>query len=196
MSFKKKKIRSDRIIKTHDTAHKVAKGTLTFLRTHFILILIIAVSFFGIGAAAAKITTVFRNFDAPSIKNILLSIVSSPLEEDELGHTNFLLLGIGGEEHDGGELTDSIIVASLSDDNDLVPMLSIPRDLYITDDESGYGDRINRYYELTKYNYELEDYEEEEAQTMALEETAAKIGEMLGIEIHYYALLISTVLSK
>lgn len=134
---------------------------------------------------AAKVVNLTESL---SIKNIALSIVSSSLEEDEEGHTNFLLLGMGGEDHDGAELTDTIIVASIDNENNLVPMLSIPRDFYIEDETIGNW-RVNRYYELTKLNYENIGHEEEEAQTLALEDTTAKISEILDIEIHYYALV-------
>ncbi|KKT19938.1 MAG: Cell envelope-related transcriptional attenuator [Candidatus Peregrinibacteria bacterium GW2011_GWA2_43_8] len=97
-------------------------------------------------------------------------------------------MGIGGGEHDGAELTDSIIIASLDLENNLIPMLSIPRDLYI-EYEEGYGDRINRYYELSKLEYEEAGYQEAEAQKLALEDTSIKIGGIIGIDIQYYALI-------
>lgn len=42
---------------------------------------------------------------------------------------NILLLGIGGEQHPGGQLTDTIIVASLRPSDGAAALLSIPRDL-------------------------------------------------------------------
>ena len=38
---------------------------------------------------------------------------SSPLRGEERGRINVLLLGIGGKGHDGSELTDTMIAASL-----------------------------------------------------------------------------------
>ncbi|MGA2911031.1 MAG: LCP family protein [Candidatus Levyibacteriota bacterium] len=46
---------------------------------------------------------------------------------------NILLLGIGGGSHDGPNLTDTIILASLDQKNDKVTLVSIPRDLWFPD---------------------------------------------------------------
>ncbi len=43
---------------------------------------------------------------------------------------NILLLGIGGGTHDGPDLTDTIIFASLNPANNKVTLVSIPRDLW------------------------------------------------------------------
>jgi LCP family protein required for cell wall assembly len=46
---------------------------------------------------------------------------------------NILLLGIGDLGHDGTNLTDTIILASLDPKNDKVTLVSIPRDLWFPD---------------------------------------------------------------
>src|SRR5581483_3450969 len=46
---------------------------------------------------------------------------------------SILLLGIGGGNHDGPNLTDTIIYASLDPDKNKVSLVSIPRDLWIQD---------------------------------------------------------------
>jgi len=46
---------------------------------------------------------------------------------------NILLLGIGGGNHDGTYLTDTIIFASLDQENNKVTLVSIPRDLWVPD---------------------------------------------------------------
>jgi LCP family protein required for cell wall assembly len=46
---------------------------------------------------------------------------------------NILLLGTGGGNHDGPNLTDTIILASLDPKNDKVTLVSIPRDLWFPD---------------------------------------------------------------
>jgi LCP family protein required for cell wall assembly len=47
------------------------------------------------------------------------------------GRINILLLGIGGPGHDGPNLSDTMIVASIDPRTKDVAMLSIPRDLYV-----------------------------------------------------------------
>ena len=48
-------------------------------------------------------------------------------------NVNILLLGIGGGVHDGPNLTDTIIFASLNSTADKVTLVTIPRDLWIPD---------------------------------------------------------------
>ncbi len=52
---------------------------------------------------------------------------------------NVLLLGVGGEGHDGPQLSDTIILASFRPSDNAVALLSIPRDLAVT--IPGYGVR-------------------------------------------------------
>lgn len=63
-------------------------------------------------------------------EDIILNLASTDLEKTG-GRTNLLLLGIGGVEHDGGELTDTIMIASLNHSRKSIEMISIPRDLMI-----------------------------------------------------------------
>lgn len=46
---------------------------------------------------------------------------------------NLLLLGIGGETHEGTNLTDTIILASIDSKNNKVTLISIPRDFWFPD---------------------------------------------------------------
>ncbi|MCL5438668.1 MAG: LCP family protein [Patescibacteria group bacterium] len=46
---------------------------------------------------------------------------------------NLLLLGIGGGKHEGPNLTDTIIFASLDPEKKTVSLVSIPRDLWVSD---------------------------------------------------------------
>lgn len=56
----------------------------------------------------------------------------------ELGdRINILILGMGGAEHEGPYLTDTIILASLKPSTKRLALLSIPRDLYVP--IPGYG---------------------------------------------------------
>jgi LCP family protein required for cell wall assembly len=58
---------------------------------------------------------------------------------------NILLLGIGGGSHDGPNLTDTLILASLDRKNNKVTLISIPRDLWLPDLE-GSNKKINGAY--------------------------------------------------
>ena len=60
---------------------------------------------------------------------------------DSFGNINILLVGIWWEDHHGGYLADTMIVASRNPKLWAVTMISIPRDLYIVD--APYKGRIN-----------------------------------------------------
>lgn len=64
------------------------------------------------------------------------------LKKAEGGNINVLLLGIGGGTHEGPELTDTIIFASINPSKNRADLFSIPRDLWIPNLHS----KINRAY--------------------------------------------------
>ena len=107
----------------------------------------------------------------------IIGIFGEQLKTDSYGNTNVLLLGVGGEGHDGAYLTDTIIVASIDQSNKLVPMLSIPRDFYV--DVEG-GTRINNLYELGKNKYGIEG---------GLKLVEEAIEDMTGVDIQYHVLI-------
>lgn len=74
---------------------------------------------------------------------------SQPLKGEERGRVNILLLGIGGKGHDGGELTDTIMVLSVDTINKQAALLSIPRDLDIPIENIGWQkiNHVNAYAE-------------------------------------------------
>ncbi len=98
------------------------------------------------------------------------------LKNDGQNRINFLLLGRGGENHESGELTDTIMVASFSPLQNKLKLISIPRDLYIKMPERNYFTRIN----AIKNKKDLEG----KSGITYLEETIKQIS---GIDIHYYA---------
>ena len=62
---------------------------------------------------------------------------------EDLGQINVLLLGIGGQEHDGPYLTDTMILAQIRPDLGSVSLTSIPRDYLVDLPEGGGQDKIN-----------------------------------------------------
>lgn len=79
----------------------------------------------------------------------------SQLKGEGSGRVNILLLGIGGPNHDGPDLTDSIMVVSIDVVNHKMALLSIPRDLWVKEPNDfieTYG-KINAAYESGKYSY-------------------------------------------
>lgn len=60
------------------------------------------------------------------------SLGANRLLGEDLGQINILLLGIGGEGHDGPYLTDTIILSQIRPDSQSLSLVSIPRD-YLAD---------------------------------------------------------------
>lgn len=85
------------------------------------------------------------------------------------GITNVLLLGNAGGVHDGPYLTDTIMVASINLRKGTVNLISLPRDLWIDDLKM----KINAVYEVGK------------AKGQGLNFSKKKIGDILGIPIHF-----------
>lgn len=78
--------------------------------------------------------------DAPSwIDNIpligqmkhLAESADRELKGEDRDRINVLLLGVGGKNHDGGQLSDTIMIASVKPSTKQVSLFSIPRDLAI-----------------------------------------------------------------
>lgn len=99
------------------------------------------------------------------------------LNTDPKGHTNILLVGIGGKGHDGGDLTDTMIIASVDYENKLVPMLSLPRDLYVKSERLKSSSRINEIYYLAKKAYDSKN---------GMEEVKNIVKDITGVPIDYY----------
>jgi len=162
------------------------KAIFRFLTHHFIWSALIFVLCVGMAKAAYRVITLAENI---SLKEIVFSVFSNPLETDENGHTNILLLGTGNADHDGANLTDTIIVASIDKSSETVSMLSIPRDLYVEIDELYGWNRINSILELVAQQklYDNPAMTEEQAYTKGYEVLTQTVSKILNIPLHYYA---------
>ena len=118
-----------------------------------------------------------------TVKRYVVSSVSktvwTPMKRDQYNSVNVLILWYGWATHQWWFLTDSIMVASRNPDENNVTLFSLPRDLYVKSPvTNGYG-RINAI------------FQQYYSRTQSVEESALwfakKIGEMLGLDIPYYA---------
>jgi polyisoprenyl-teichoic acid--peptidoglycan teichoic acid transferase len=195
MEFKKKRIRKGpapsarpkkiKVIKEKRPKTNRPNPLARFVKGHYVWASIIVVVLVAMGKMAWNIATLAEEF---SIKEVVLSAFSEKIKTDEDNHTNILLLGTGTETHDGANLTDTIIVASIDHDTNWVSMLSIPRDLYIEIDELYGGNRINSIFELyAEQEIYTNDTDEDLAYEMSYELLTNTVSEVLDIPIHYYA---------
>lgn len=158
------------------TDQKVQRGVKRWVKKHTILtlgLIIVGLIFFKGFVGAASMGNPF------SLKHIVVSSVSNGVETDVQGHTNILLIGVGGEGHDGENLTDTMIIASIDKKNKLVPMLSVPRDFFVDNEVVGWGTRINGVYEYI--------YDDTGDSAFAMGELIGELELITDIDIHYYA---------
>jgi len=117
----------------------------------------------------------FPHFSLFSTIRHLVGAGDRQLKGEKDDRVNFLLLGIGGEGHDGPMLTDTIIFASYQPSTDDIGMLSIPRDMAVPIPDEGYR-KVNH------ANYFGEQKETGAGPVLASE----VIGGVIGQEIQYY----------
>ena len=98
-----------------------------------------------------------------------------PKVEKKKDRINIIFLGMGGRQHEGGYLTDTIILASLDIPTKKIAMLSIPRDLSVplSDNEWKKINHVNAFAEM----------EEADSGGRAVKQA---LGKLLNIEIDYY----------
>lgn len=110
---------------------------------------------------------------------------AAELKKDSDGFTNILLLGVGDDGHDGIDLTDTIMVASIDPTKThSIVMLSIPRDLHLTDTKKMGVGRINELYRNFKIELIRQGYTKEEASKEAMRQLADELGTRLHMQIH------------
>jgi polyisoprenyl-teichoic acid--peptidoglycan teichoic acid transferase len=105
------------------------------------------------------------------------------------GRINVLLLGTGGGNHDGPDLTDTILVASIDPVNKNASLVSLPRDLWVAPNGTSYG-KINAVYANAKYKALAQNPQDKEgaerAGIAAIQTTATQV---LGVPINYYIMV-------
>ncbi len=115
----------------------------------------------------------------------LVSMTGGELPHDANGFTNILLLGQGDSSHDGKDLTDTVMVASIDPTKSKsVVVLSLPRDLYFLHTEKMGKGRLNSLYRDYKGYLRGKGMESAEAAKESMRELSAEIGTALGMEIH------------
>lgn len=104
--------------------------------------------------------------------------VKEELKGEQDGRINILLLGMRGENMEGGGLlADTIILASIKPTENKVSMISIPRDLYVTVPDTSDRQKINA----------VHYYGEQKGRGEGLEAMKKIAGEVTDQPVHYAA---------
>ncbi len=99
----------------------------------------------------------------------LVNLITDGLRSDN-NRVNILLLGIGGQGHDGPNLSDTMIVASIDKKGKDTVLINIPRDLWVP----GQKYKINQAYA-----------DGQEAEGQGLDRAKKTVSGLFGIPIHY-----------
>lgn len=120
----------------------------------------------------------------------LLNTAGTALQTDANGYTNYLLLGKGDDDHDGVDLTDTIMIASVDPKTESVVLLSIPRDLYVLQSEKMGKGRINELYRDYKASLRrTQKLDATAASQEAMRELMKEISSKIDLPIHYAAMV-------
>lgn len=104
-----------------------------------LIFLFIIYSLFSFGKTSEeKSSSWFYNLPIISQIKHLVESADSKLKGENNDRINVILLGIGGKNHDGGLLTDTIILASLKPSEQKLSLLSIPRDIAVPIENMGW----------------------------------------------------------
>ena len=105
------------------------------------------------------------------------------------GRINILLMGKGGPGHDGPDLTDTLLVASVDPVNNTMSLVSVPRDLWVSAPTGG-SSKINAVYANAKYKVLAKNaHDKQGAEAAGISAAEQTMGQVLGIPIHYYTMV-------
>lgn len=150
-----------------------------------VLVIVLSITGFLFGKAWWNTNKVFKG-GAEGALALNKDLDPSLLKGEGDGRVNILLLGKGGEGHEGGNLTDSIMIASIDPINKETALLSIPRDLWVKPSglwpmkiNAVYASAMDQAY-VKKPN---DDAGAEKAGVAAIEKV---IEDYMGVPVHYY----------
>ena len=180
MFLKKKRFRNKTIGELNNyTAHKPFSGFAGVVKLFIILACVFLVFF--VGKYVIQWAQIVWWYISKWTVNIVSKTMGDDMIKDELGNINIMIVGFGWQGHAGGYLADSIMVASFNPKLSAVTMLSVPRDLYVYNEEKNTIGRINALFssslgrKVVFYSW---------AKILS-----DKLEDIMGIKIPYYALI-------
>ena len=117
-----------------------------------------------------------------NVRSIIAPIANSKknlklLSGEKEGRINILLLGIAGEKNPGKNLTDTIMIMSISTDSKKVALLSLPRDLYANVPDTNRWTKINSIYQYGSGN------------NIGIELIKKSVENITDLKIHYFLVM-------
>jgi len=127
--------------------------------------------------------------------SLVRAIKGEKLNGEADGRVNILLMGRGGENHPGGLLTDSLLIASIDVKNKKMALVSVPRDLYVPIENHG-KDKINAAFAYGYKDYLSDSCKKkkqsdctDDASISGAQLTRETVSNVLGIPIQYHIMI-------
>ncbi|MFA6514200.1 MAG: LCP family protein [Patescibacteria group bacterium] len=146
------------------------------ITTYIIAIVVIALVFSGKVIMSSQSTSDWLSNTSlfGKLKHLVPS-AEKQLKGEADDRINILLIGMGGEGHDGGYLADTIMLVSLKPSTKQVSLLSIPRDMQVPLEEAGWR-KVNN----------INAFAEANEPGSGGRTTIAALSKLLDINIDYY----------
>lgn len=144
-------------------------------KNYFIALVVLAIVFSGKVIMSGPAASQWLSNSILGRISHLTETDDNRLKGEESDRINILLLGMGGENHDGGYLADTIILVSLKPSTKQAAMISIPRDLTVPT-EGGAWRKVNSIHATA----------EAKAAGTGGEAMMASLSSTLGVEINYF----------
>jgi LCP family protein required for cell wall assembly len=128
---------------------------------------------------------------ATTAASLTTNVNPSLLKGEGDGRINILLMGRGGGNHDGPDLTDSMMLASIDPVNHTSTLISIPRDLWVNIPNQGTM-KINAAFETGEFKYlgkTAPGTTDSNAIQAGFDEADQTVESVLGVTIHYNVLV-------
>lgn len=163
------------------------KGKIKKMLASVLIVVVIAFAVFASSVAFSneKLIKNLSNLNFLGQIGSLLLSGDRQLQGEQNDRVNLVLLGIGGGDHDGANLTDTIILLSYKLSTKQLAMMSLPRDLYVKIPGVGWN-KINA----------VNAYAEKEEKKSGGEATRQFLSDLLGAEINYYTIIDFSGFSK
>jgi len=171
---------SDKFIAPKDLPRRSKQKKRSRIKIFLLLalaLLLVVIGYLGISSIKAANNMLGSNISVSSL------FKQSSLKKTD-GITNILILGKGGDNHAGGQLTDTIILGRIKEDDKKIALISIPRDLMVTVPSRGQV-KINEAYTQGFTNEQDKNKKSEAGANMA----SQVVEKTLGVPIHYFTMV-------
>lgn len=145
------------------------------------LVLVVLLGGFLFTKGYFKLHKVFKG--GGSAASLSENVAPSLLKGEGDGRVNILLLGRGGDGHDGADLTDTILLASIDPVNKKAALVSLPRDLWVTTSRG--SSKVNAVFAYAKQRAQAKGESKKDAEEAGLDAIQSEVASVLGVNIHY-----------